>query len=83
MYPIFLLPADLDGTLRRRAGVTAAVAEDAGAEGHQITAPAGSPLEQVLSLVLLGDLVSLYFAVLQGVDPTPVVAIDRLKRALE
>jgi len=36
----------------------------------------------VTSLVLLGDLLSVYLAVLRGVDPTPVVMIDRLKSAL-
>ena len=35
-----------------------------------------------MSLVLLGDLVSLYLAVLRGVDPTPVDVIDRLKSEL-
>ncbi len=39
-------------------------------------------VERVLSLVLLGDLVSLYLAVLRGVDPTPVEVIDRLKAQL-
>jgi len=38
--------------------------------------------ERVVSLVLLGDLVSLYLAVLRGEDPVSVVAIDRLKGAL-
>jgi glucose/mannose-6-phosphate isomerase len=33
-------------------------------------------------LVLLGDLVSLYLAVLREVDPTPVPMLDRLKSAL-
>ena len=31
------------------------------------------------SLVLLGDLVSLYLAVLRGVDPTPVELLEQLK----
>ncbi|MDX6666718.1 MAG: hypothetical protein QOK04_98, partial [Solirubrobacteraceae bacterium] len=34
------------------------------------------------SLVLLGDLVSLYVAVLRGVDPEPVEVIERLKAEL-
>ena len=38
-----------------------------------------SRLERVLSLVLLGDLVSVYLAALEGVDPMPVEAIERLK----
>jgi glucose/mannose-6-phosphate isomerase len=41
-----------------------------------------SATERLLSLVLLGDLVSLYLAVLRGVDPGPVEAIERLKEEL-
>ncbi|MDR5675952.1 MAG: SIS domain-containing protein, partial [Armatimonadota bacterium] len=40
-------------------------------------------LSRVLSLVLFGDLVSVYLAYLNEVDPTPVAAIDELKRRLE
>jgi glucose/mannose-6-phosphate isomerase len=32
--------------------------------------------------VMLGDLVSVYLAVLRGTDPTPVPVIERLKDAL-
>jgi glucose/mannose-6-phosphate isomerase len=39
-------------------------------------------LERLLSLVLLGDFVSAYLALLAGVDPTPVPAIDQVKRLL-
>jgi glucose/mannose-6-phosphate isomerase len=39
-------------------------------------------VERVMSLVLLGDLVSLYLAVLQGIDPTPVEVIESLKSRL-
>ena len=39
-------------------------------------------LERLVSLVLLGDLVSLYLAVLRGVDPADVEPLDRLKAAL-
>ena len=41
-----------------------------------------SRLERLVSLVLLGDLVSLYLAVLRGVDPVHVAAIDTLKERL-
>ena len=47
-----------------------------------IEARGESRLERVLSLNLLGDLASVYLAVLEGVDPTPVEAIDRFKAAL-
>src|SRR5438477_382581 len=39
-------------------------------------------IERVISLVLLGDLVSIYLAALRGVDPGPVKVIDELKAAL-
>ena len=39
-------------------------------------------IERVISLVLLGDLVSIYLATLRGVDPGPVKVIDDLKAAL-
>jgi glucose/mannose-6-phosphate isomerase len=38
--------------------------------------------ERLISLVLLGDLVSLYLAVLRGEDPASVPPIDQLKAAL-
>jgi len=39
-------------------------------------------VERVMSLVLLGDLVSLYLAVLRGIDPTPVDVLESLKDRL-
>jgi glucose/mannose-6-phosphate isomerase len=36
----------------------------------------------VVSLVLLGDLVSIYLAALRGVDPGPVKMLDELKAEL-
>jgi glucose/mannose-6-phosphate isomerase len=82
IYPVFLLPSDLGGRAHRRVGLTAALAESGGAGGYQVTAGGESRFEQVMALVLLGDLVSVYLAALQGVDPTPAEAIDRIKRAL-
>ena len=41
-----------------------------------------SRLERVLSLLFLGDLTSVYLALLEGVDPTPVEPIERFKAAL-
>ncbi|HEV8479478.1 MAG TPA: bifunctional phosphoglucose/phosphomannose isomerase [Candidatus Eisenbacteria bacterium] len=42
-----------------------------------------SRLARLVSLVQLGDWVSLYLAALGGVDPTPITKIDALKRTLE
>ncbi len=45
-------------------------------EGH-------APLARLFSLIFLGDLASVYLAILNGVDPTPVKKIDLLKERLE
>ena len=41
-----------------------------------------SRVERLVSLVLLGDLVSIYVAVMRGTDPVDIPAIDSLKAAL-
>ena len=46
-------------------------------------APRGeTPLQRLISHVLLGDLVSLYVAVLRGADPLGIEPIDQLKAGL-
>lgn len=74
-------PADHPRT-RRRMQV---VAESLRASGVSVThfAPRGQGLlARLYSYSVQGDLVSLYLAAAQNVDPTPVVSIDRLKAAL-
>jgi len=41
-----------------------------------------SELARLLSLIYIGDFTSAYLALLNGVDPTPVRVIDRLKQEL-
>jgi len=49
---------------------------------ERVTARGETPTERLVSLVLLGDLVSLYLAVLRGEDPVAIPPIDQLKAAL-
>ena len=49
---------------------------------HRVETRGQTAVERVFSLVLLGDLVSIYLAVLRGVDPRPVEVIDSLKAEL-
>ena len=49
---------------------------------YRVQSVGESALERVLSLVLLGDLVSLYLAVLAGLDPSPVELIEEFKVSL-
>ena len=58
--------------LRRRAELTAAELTSRGVAVARIASRGSSALARVFSLVQLGDYVSLYLALLYGVDPTPV-----------
>jgi glucose/mannose-6-phosphate isomerase len=70
---------NLPPRLRRRLDLTAPIA---GPRSHTIASRGQTALERVLSLVFLGDLVSVYVAVLAGVDPTPVDVLERFKQEL-
>jgi glucose/mannose-6-phosphate isomerase len=79
---VFLDDGALPARLERRLELTAGLVAATGAPMRRIRARGTTPLERVLSLVLLGDLVSVYMAVLDEVDPTPVEQIERFKRTL-
>jgi glucose/mannose-6-phosphate isomerase len=68
--------------MEARFDITADVLRDAGLQVERVQAPGNSATARVMALVLLGDLVSVYLGVLQGVDPTPVEEIESLKRRL-
>ncbi len=42
-----------------------------------------SALAKMLSTIVVGDFISVYLAVLRGVDPTPVKTINYLKDTLK
>ena len=65
-----------------RAELTAAAAEAGTDVVERVAAHGETRTERVVSLVLLGDLVSLYLAVLRGKDPATIAPIDTLKRSL-
>jgi glucose/mannose-6-phosphate isomerase len=67
---------------RQRIDLTRALLEPHAAGTFVVESRGESATERMVSLVLLGDLVSVYLAVLRGVDPTPVEVIDRLKADL-
>jgi glucose/mannose-6-phosphate isomerase len=79
---VFLGDRLLDARLRRRMQLTAVSARSTARNIEFVESHGVTPLERVLSLVLIGDLVSVYLAVLEKVDPTPVIAIERFKAAL-
>jgi glucose/mannose-6-phosphate isomerase len=73
---------DLHPRVRSRIELTRALVEPIAAATHVVAGEGESRTERIFGLVLLGDLVSVYAAVLRGVDPTPVPVLDELKGAL-
>jgi glucose/mannose-6-phosphate isomerase len=68
--------------LARRADVTAALLREAGFDAREVWGKGHGSLAAMFSLLYLGDWVSYYLALLNGVDPTPVARIDQLKKSL-
>jgi glucose/mannose-6-phosphate isomerase len=66
----------------RRIELTARAAEAGAVVVERVTALGDTRTERVISLVLLGDLVSLYMAVLRGIDPVSIHVLDELKADL-
>jgi glucose/mannose-6-phosphate isomerase len=66
----------------KRVKVTLPLMENHVAESLQVWAEGESALSRLYSLIYLGDLVSVYLALLNGVDPTPVERIQLLKQKL-
>lgn len=76
---IFFEDSDLHPRVRQRIDITQSLVEPHAAATFRVESRGDTPGERVISLVLLGDLVSLYLAVLRGVDPSPVRLIEQLK----
>ncbi len=68
--------------VQRRFDLTRELVEPHVAKVASITADGTGALARALDLVLLGDYVSLYLALLNDVDPGPVEMIERLKGRL-
>jgi glucose/mannose-6-phosphate isomerase len=79
---VFLEDPDEHERNARRIELTARAAEAGAVVVDRVRAVGESRTERVISLVLLGDLVSLYLAVLRGIDPASIVVLDELKSNL-
>jgi glucose/mannose-6-phosphate isomerase len=68
--------------LARRVAITRDLAFGRAGGVDEVWARGRGILARLCSIILVGDFVSWYLAVLRGVDPTPVPVIDELKRRL-
>ncbi len=79
---LFLLPAAIERRDEVRYEATADELSRAGVAHERIDVAGETPLAQVLSATYLGDFVSYYLALLNGLDPTPIDPITRVKGRL-
>ena len=79
---IILRSVYLPEQIIRRQQVTAELLRKAKVRFHFIDGYGISPITQMMSLVLIGDYVSYYLAILNETDPSPVPTIDFLKAEL-
>lgn len=82
MHVVFLWHSALHPRVRLRYEVTAEALASAGVSYERVDAAGTSPLAQVLSAILFGDLTSYYLALLNGVEPSPVAWLDWVKEQL-
>lgn len=82
MHAIFLRDPSLHPRVRIRYGLTQQALVDLHVPYDVVETNGSGPLSDILSAVLFGDYVSYYLAMADGVDPTPIEPIDRLKARL-
>lgn len=79
---VVLRDEDDSERIKKRIEITKSLLSRQLGGSSEVVAQGKSPLARILSLVLFGDLVSVYLALLRGVDPTPVEVIGRLKKEM-
>ena len=79
---VFLDDSDAHPRVKERMALSERVIAPNATASFRLETRGQTAIERVISLVLLGDLVSIYLAALRGVDPGPVLVLDELKAAL-
>ena len=79
---LLLRDSEEDGRIDRRWTVTRALCAARMGVVEEVWSRGRGRFARMMSLVGLGDLTSCYLAIRQGIDPTPVAVIDRIKREL-
>ena len=82
LHVVFLHHPALHPRLLLRYEATAEALANAGVSNEQVEVGGSSALAQMLSATYTGDLMSYYLALLNEVEPSPVAALDDMKRKL-
>ncbi len=80
--PVMLSSNLLSPRLQKRIEVTGSIMARAGLTHELVSGEGKAKFAQMMGLILFGDYVSFYLALLNRVDPTPVNVIDFLKKSL-
>jgi len=81
-YALLLSPPHQHPQMVQRYQVTRELLEREGIPSRVVEGWGQSGLAQMLTAIYLGDYVSYYLAILQGIDPSPVPPIDFIKSRL-
>jgi glucose/mannose-6-phosphate isomerase len=79
---VFLDDSDAHPRVKARMDLTERTIAGNAVASFRLETRGQTSIERVISLVLLGDLVSIYLAALRGLDPGPVPVLQDLKDAL-
>lgn len=82
IWVVLLRDAQEMGRVARQIEITTAYLQERASGMTEIWSQGDGRLARLLSLLYTGDFTSYYLALIRGVDPTPVEAIDRLKDQL-
>lgn len=82
-FPIFIRDKGEDERIARRIKITEQLIGEKGVEYCEIWTEGDSLISRIFSSIYTGDWISFYLALIQGVDPTPIVFIDLLKAELK
>ncbi len=69
--------------IKSRMDITRSIINKVAKDTIEVSSIGKSLLSRIFSLIYIGDMVSFYLAVLNGVDPTPIKRIDYLKAKLK
>jgi glucose/mannose-6-phosphate isomerase len=83
LHVVFVAHPALHPRMLRRYELTAEALSDTGVSSERVEALGEAPLAQALTAIYLGDFVSYYLGLLNGVEPSPVAPIAKLKAGLE
>ena len=79
---LLLKPHQAASGLERRYTVLSEILDQAGIENRMLAGVEGGPLTQLLSMIVLGDHVSYYLGLLNGIDPSATPSIILSKERL-